>query len=85
MWYYFMLHLAINKTMYDKFNYKKFRQWCLNHKIYSSDNTINQAIINLLDVYKTLLKQENNEYILDVQIFINRLIKDMNFLWCLSQ
>ena len=63
MRYYFMLHLLDNKLMYDKINYKNFRKWCINPKIYSSDNTKNQAIINLLDVYKTLLKQENNEYI----------------------
>ena len=46
---------------------------------------MNQAIMNLLDIYKEAVKQENNENIVDKQIFINRLIKDITYLWCLSQ
>ena len=84
MWYYYMRHLNDNRIIYDKITYKQFRKWCLNNKLYSGgDLTINQGIINLLLVYEQI--KNNTENINDIQIFINKVVKNINFLWCLSQ
>ena len=70
--------------MYDKITYKQFRKWCIQNKLYSGGElTINQAIINLLLVYEQI--KNNTENIIDIQIFINKVVKNINFLWCLSQ
>jgi len=84
LWYYYLKHIIDNSIMYDKITYKQFRKWCLNNKLYSGgDIPMNQAIINLLLVYDQI--KNKTEHINDIQIFINKVVKNINFLWCLSQ
>ena len=84
LWYYYLKHIIDNSIMYDKITYKQFRKWCIQNKLYSGGNIpMNQAIINLLLVYEQI--KNKTEHINDIKIYINKVVKNINFLWCLSQ